>query len=65
MLGPIDLTFRPGELVFLVGGNGSGKSTLAKIITGLYLPEDGELLIDGEGVTHRHSDDNRELFYTL
>ena len=42
VLGPIDLSFQPGELVFLVGGNGSGKSTLAKIVTGLYLPEAGE-----------------------
>jgi len=33
MVGPIDLVFHPGELVFLVGGNGSGKSTLAKLIT--------------------------------
>ena len=43
VLGPINLRFRPGELVFLVGGNGSGKSTLAKIITGLYVPEAGEI----------------------
>jgi ABC-type molybdenum transport system ATPase subunit/photorepair protein PhrA len=34
VLGPMSLTFRPGELVFLIGGNGSGKSTLAKIVTG-------------------------------
>lgn len=40
-LGPLSLSFRPGEVVFLVGGNGSGKSTFAKLLTGLYVPETG------------------------
>src|SRR5205814_5557587 len=62
VLGPIDLTFRPGELVFLVGGNGSGKSTLAKIITGLYVPEAGEIRLDGESITHANRDEYRQLF---
>ena len=35
-LGPLDLTFEQGEIVFLVGGNGSGKSTFVKVLTGLY-----------------------------
>jgi|SRR5215213_607366 len=58
VLGPIDLTFHRGELVFVVGGNGSGKTTLAKLITGLYAPENGEILVDGEVVT----DENREAY---
>ena len=62
VLGPIDLSFRPGELVFLVGGNGSGKSTLAKIITGLYLPEEGKIRLDGELVTNKNRDAYRQLF---
>jgi putative ATP-binding cassette transporter len=62
VLGPINLTFRPGEVVFLVGGNGSGKSTLAKIITGLYIPESGEIRLDGETITHNNRDDYRQLF---
>lgn len=61
-LGPMNLTFRPGELVFIVGGNGSGKSTLAKIITGLYPPESGEIRLDGETITRRNRDDFRQLF---
>jgi putative ATP-binding cassette transporter len=61
-VGPIHLTFQPGELVFLVGGNGSGKSTLAKIITGLYVPEAGEILLDGKPVTSKNRDDYRQLF---
>ena len=42
-LGPINLSFTPGELVFIIGGNGSGKTTLAKLLTGLYAPEEGEI----------------------
>lgn len=61
MLGPVSLTLRKGELVFLVGGNGSGKTTLAKLITGLYTPESGEISFDGRPV----SDDNREAYRQL
>jgi putative ATP-binding cassette transporter len=49
-VGPVNLTFRPGELVFIVGGNGSGKTTLAKVLTGLYEPEDGTIELDGKPV---------------
>jgi len=42
-VGPLDLTFRPGELIFITGGNGSGKTTLAKLLVGLYLPESGDI----------------------
>ncbi len=57
-LGPVDLTFKPGEIVFIVGGNGSGKSTLAKLVTGLYIPEAGEIILDGKAIT----DENREWY---
>jgi putative ATP-binding cassette transporter len=62
ILGPIDLVFRPGELVFLVGGNGSGKTTLAKLITNLYTPETGEVRFDSELVTEKNRDNIRQLF---
>lgn len=57
-IGPIDLTFRPAEIVFLIGGNGSGKTTLAKLITGLYLPEAGQVRLNGKLI----SDENREQY---
>ncbi len=38
-LGPLNLQFTPGELVFVVGGNGSGKTTLANLLVGLYPPD--------------------------
>ena len=62
VLGPIDLRFHAGELVFLVGGNGSGKSTLAKIIAGLYIPEAGEMRFNGQLVTDSTRDQYRQLF---
>lgn len=62
VLGPIDLTFRRGELVFLAGGNGSGKSTLAKIITGLYLPESGVIRLNGRAITNENRDGYRQVF---
>ncbi|HSL82967.1 MAG TPA: cyclic peptide export ABC transporter [Thermoanaerobaculia bacterium] len=61
-LGPVDLEFRPGELVFLVGGNGSGKTTLAKVLAGLYAPDEGEVRLDGETVDQEGRDRYRQLF---
>jgi putative ATP-binding cassette transporter len=61
----VDLTFRRGELVFVVGGNGSGKSTLAKIVTGLYPPEAGRILLDGREITDANRDEYRQLFSTV
>ncbi len=61
-LGPINMTFRPGELVYLVGGNGSGKTTLAKLVVGLYAPEDGRILVDGVSVEDVDRDRYRQLF---
>ena len=61
-LGPIDLTIRPGEMIFIVGGNGSGKTTLAKLLTGLYMPETGELKVDGVPVTTENRDAYRQKF---
>jgi putative pyoverdin transport system ATP-binding/permease protein len=58
VLGPLDLDFSPGELVFLIGGNGSGKTTFAKLVSGLYEPEAGEIWMNGERVTK----ENRELY---
>jgi putative pyoverdin transport system ATP-binding/permease protein len=62
VLGPIDLSIRPGELVFITGGNGSGKTTLAKLLVGLYSPQEGEIRLDGQTITDESRDDYRQLF---
>lgn len=61
-LGPLNLSFRSGELVFLVGGNGSGKTTLAKVLMGLYLPEGGEIRYNGQSVTAETLEAYRQNF---
>ena len=43
----IDLHIRPGEKLAIVGDNGSGKTTLIKILTRLYEPTNGRVLLDG------------------
>ncbi|MEZ5443172.1 MAG: ABC transporter ATP-binding protein [Lysobacterales bacterium] len=43
----IDLHLRPGESLALVGENGSGKTTLIKLLTRLYAPSSGRILLDG------------------
>jgi putative pyoverdin transport system ATP-binding/permease protein len=57
-LDKINLKFTPGEIVFIVGSNGSGKSTLIKLITGLYIPDRGQVLLNNISVT----DENREWY---
>jgi len=61
-VGPLNMTLKRGELVFLIGGNGSGKSTLAMLLTGLYQPVSGEILIDGNAVAAGKPEDYRKLF---
>jgi len=65
VLGPINLAFHPGELVFIVGGNGSGKSTLSKLMTGLYIPDAGEIWLDGQMITSENREWYRQHFSAI
>ena len=61
-IGPIDMKAHAGEIVFLIGGNGSGKTTFAKLLTGLYEPHYGKLLINDKVVS---SSEVSEYFSTV
>src|SRR5438270_6086144 len=43
----LNFTLRPGERVALIGENGQGKTTIVKLITRLYDPSEGQVLLDG------------------
>ena len=50
----INLSIRPGERVGIIGKIGSGKTTIGRLLTGLYQPERGEILIDGVDLRQYH-----------
>lgn len=64
-LGPLNMTVSSGDTIFIVGGNGSGKSSFMKLLTGLYYPESGKILVDGTPVTHATYPAYRELFSVI
>ncbi|MFT8715104.1 sugar ABC transporter ATP-binding protein [Gluconobacter potus] len=48
----VDLTLEPGKIHILAGENGAGKSTLIKTLTGLVVPDEGTILIEGQDALH-------------
>src|SRR5918997_3091727 len=56
-----DVSFQlmPGEVHALVGENGAGKSTLIKVLTGLYSPDDGQIIYRGEEVQFQNPGDSQ------
>lgn len=49
----VDLTVYEGEILSVLGENGSGKTTLMNMLSGIYFPDEGEILIEGEPVVIR------------
>ncbi|MCU1725012.1 cyclic peptide export ABC transporter [Pseudomonas sp. 5P_5.1_Bac1] len=64
-LGPINLSIKQGDIVFIVGENGGGKTTLIKLLLGLYTPQQGEILLNGAVLQPEELDDYRQLFTTI
>lgn len=61
-VGPFDLSLNRGELIFIRGGNGSGKSTFLKLLTGLYEPNSGAIVVDNKTIDNELLDNYRNLF---
>ncbi|MGM9642557.1 MAG: ABC transporter ATP-binding protein [Eubacteriales bacterium] len=58
----LSTTFRPGETVVLVGLNGAGKTTLIKLLTRLYDPTEGRILLDGRDIKEYDTHELYDIF---
>jgi phospholipid/cholesterol/gamma-HCH transport system ATP-binding protein len=52
VLDGIDLVINPGESLVVIGGSGTGKSVTIKCVLGILRPDEGQIFVDGEEVTH-------------
>ncbi|WP_254702374.1 MULTISPECIES: ATP-binding cassette domain-containing protein [unclassified Roseivivax] len=57
----VDLDIRPGECLGLIGDNAAGKSTLSKIMSGTYIPDEGQITMDGAPVRFGTPSEARDL----
>ncbi len=55
----VNMRLHQGEVLGVVGDNGAGKSTLMKVLSGLYAPSKGEILVDGHTVNFQSPKDAR------
>ena len=57
----INLQVRPGEILSLLGENGSGKTTLMNMLSGIYQPDSGDILVNGKSVNITSPEDAKRL----
>ncbi len=61
-LSHVSFVIEPGEKLALVGNNGAGKTTLVKLLCGLYMPTEGNILINGQDIAQMKVEDYHKLF---
>lgn len=61
----LSLSIKAGEKIAIVGVNGAGKSTLVKLISGLILPQSGEIYVNGKKISEYNRDEYYSLFATV
>ncbi len=57
----VNLNLRKGEILSILGENGSGKTTLMNMLSGIYFPDEGEILVNGKEVAIRSPRDSFDL----
>ncbi|TVQ20583.1 MAG: ABC transporter ATP-binding protein [Spirochaetaceae bacterium] len=60
----LSYTFRPGRHYAIVGANGAGKTTLVRLLTGLYAPDSGSVLVNGQPLVH-YGAEQLSRFYSV
>ena len=60
--GPVSCEFKHGNVYFIRGNNGSGKTTFMRLLTGLYVPDAGQIYVDDVPVEQPTSTSYRDLF---
>ncbi len=61
ILNNVSLTIDDEKFIAITGPNGGGKSTLAKLIVGIYEPTEGQIIFDGQDITHMSITDRANL----
>lgn len=60
-LNRVHFTLKPGEIHALMGENGAGKSTFIKVITGVHIPDEGEIYFEGEKINFKNTREAQKL----
>ncbi|AFS78999.1 ABC transporter ATP-binding protein [Gottschalkia acidurici 9a] len=61
VLNQLDLSIKEGDFVNIIGRSGSGKSTFVNLISGVMIPDEGEILIEGQSILNLSDDDMSKI----